>query len=132
MRLEEGEETTIVEVPVHLAINQCVIAAIKDQFKLVNKCMLHMMFRKLNLIMHLKALRVFYLAKEADITEAFCGQLFHDNQECTLKDNSLYFLNNCFDYAVNILRTSQEQSLFDKKVEDKSGTFLFKNIDLFA
>lgn len=86
-----------------------------------------MMFRKLNLMMHLKALRIFYLAKEADILEAFTSQLFHNNQECTLKDNSLYFLNNCFDYAINILRSSQEQSLFERKVEDASGAFLFKN-----
>jgi hypothetical protein len=97
----------MIEVPVHLAINQCVVSAIKDQFRLVNKCMLHMMYRKLNLLMHLKALKVFYLGGEADILESFASQLFHNNQECTLKDNSLYFLNNCFDYSVNILRQSQ-------------------------
>jgi hypothetical protein len=51
-----------INVPVHLALNQCVNQSIMDQFKVVNKCMLHMMYRKLNLLGHLKALKVFYLS----------------------------------------------------------------------
>jgi hypothetical protein len=35
-----------INVPVHLALNQCLVQSIKDQFKVVNKCMLHMMYRK--------------------------------------------------------------------------------------
>jgi hypothetical protein len=81
-----------------------VLSAVKDQFKVVNKCMLHMMYRKLNLFNHLKALKVFFMAGEADIMDAFASQLFYANQECTLKDNSLFFVNNCFDMALSTLR----------------------------
>ena len=66
--------------------------------------MLHMMYRKVNLFSHLKALRVFYLCEESDIMDAFANQLFHPNQECNVKENSLYFLNNCFEFAIGILR----------------------------
>ena len=66
-------------VPAHLAISQCVISAVKDQFKVVNKCMLHMMYRKLNLLGHLKALRLFYLSGQGDILEQFTEKLFHNN-----------------------------------------------------
>lgn len=59
---EDTVEKERIHVPVHLAINQCVIAMVKDQFKVVNKCMLHMMYRKLNLLRHLKALKVVYLS----------------------------------------------------------------------
>lgn len=76
---------------------------VKDQFMVVNKCMLHMMYRKLNLLRHLKALKVVYLSGQGDIMETFAQQLFHSNQECTLKDNSLFFFNNCFDFATKLL-----------------------------
>ena len=92
--IEDAMENERIHVPVHLAINQCVISTVKDQFKVVNRCMLHMMYRKLNLLRHLKALKVFYLSGQGDIMETFAQQLFHSNQECTLKDNSLYFFNN--------------------------------------
>ena len=62
-----------INVPVHLALNQCVISSIKDQFKVVNKCMLHMMYRKLNLLGHLKALKVFYLSGQGDILNHFAS-----------------------------------------------------------
>ena len=42
--------STKIEVPVHLAINQSIIAGVHMQSKLVNKCLLHMMYRKLNLM----------------------------------------------------------------------------------
>lgn len=63
------EET--INVPVHLALNQCVISSIKDQFKVVNKCMLHMMYRKRDLLGHLKALKIFYLSGQGDILNHF-------------------------------------------------------------
>jgi hypothetical protein len=100
---EDAVENERIHVPVHLAINQCVISTVKDQFKVVNRCMLHMMYRKLNLLRHLKALKVFYLSGQGDIMETFAQQLFHSNQECTLKDNSLYFFNNCFEFALKLL-----------------------------
>ena len=68
-----------INVPVHLALNQCVISSIKDQFKVVNKCMLHMMYRKLNLLAHLKSLKLFYLSGQGDIMDHFASLLFYMN-----------------------------------------------------
>lgn len=59
---KQGDHIGNVYVPVHLAMNQCVINAVKQQHKIVNKCMLHMMYRKLNLLNHLKALKMFYFS----------------------------------------------------------------------
>ena len=66
---EHAAKDELAYAPAHLAISQCVISAVKDQFKIVNKCMLHMMYRKLNLLGHLKALRLFYLSGQGDILE---------------------------------------------------------------
>lgn len=102
-----------INVPAHLAINQCVISTIKDQFKIVNKCMLHMMFRQQNLLNHLKALRVVFLSGQGDIVEQFASQLFHDNYECTLKQNSVFFLNNCFDLATKYVEKKTDDLFFN-------------------
>lgn len=44
------QESTKIQVPVHLAINQSIKTGVFMQSKLVNKCLLHMMYRKLNLM----------------------------------------------------------------------------------
>ena len=84
-----------------------------------------MMYRKLNLLNHLKAMRVFYLCGEADLTESFGSQLFHKNQECTLKDNSLFFLNSCFEMAISALRTNSKNN-------NTNSNLLFPMNSLFA
>ena len=76
--------------------------------------MLHMMYRRLNLFNHLKALKVFFLSAQGDIQSTFASQIFHDNAECTLKDNSLYFLNNSLEYS---LRQLEAQSLKSGKMQ---------------
>lgn len=89
-----------VDVPVHLAMNQCLINSIKQQFKIVNKCMLHMIYRKLNLLNHLKALKMFFFSGQGDVMESFAAQLFHNDADCTVKDNSIFFINNCYEFAL--------------------------------
>ena len=61
--------------------------------------MLHMIYRKSNFLNNLQALKMFYLGSRGDILDLFSSLLFHDNKECTLKDNSLLYVNNCFDEA---------------------------------
>ena len=56
-----------IEVPVHLAITQSVIMGIREQYKIVNRCILHMMYRKLNLLEHLKAMKMFFMSGNGDI-----------------------------------------------------------------
>lgn len=72
----------------------------------MNKCMLHMMYRKRDLLGHLKALKVFYLSGQGDILNHFASQLFHANQACGVKDNSLYFFNACYEEAVRAMQPS--------------------------
>jgi len=63
-----------------------------------------MMYRKLNLLTHLKALKLVYLSSQGDIADLFVSQVFNSNIECSLKDNTLYFFNNCFEYAVKTIQ----------------------------
>lgn len=50
------------QVPLVMAIQQSVISVIKDQHKLVNKCLLHLMYRSMNLMNHLEHLRMVFFA----------------------------------------------------------------------
>lgn len=67
-----------------------------------------MMYRKLNLLNHLKALKMFYFSGQGDVLEQFVSQLFHNDSECTLKDNSLFFISNCFE---NALKQTMQSSM---------------------
>ena len=80
MKPEENEATEgKIDVPVHLAINQCIVKQVKEQFKIVNKCMLHMIYRKSNFLNNLQALKMFYLGSRGDILDLFSSLIFHDN-----------------------------------------------------
>jgi len=93
--------------------------------------MLHMMYRKLNLFNHLKAMKVFFMAGEADLMEAFAAQLFHANQECTLKDNSLSFINNAFEFALTTLRQPAGSNKQEQRVKENHN-LLFSSTSMFA
>jgi hypothetical protein len=42
---------------------------------------------------------MFYLGSRGDILDLFSALLFNDNLDSTLKDNSLLYVNNCFEDA---------------------------------
>lgn len=44
-------------VPLPLALRQCVSDIVKEQYQVINKCLLHMIFRKLRLLQHLEAMK---------------------------------------------------------------------------
>jgi hypothetical protein len=58
-----------------------------------------MIYRKSNFLNNLQALKMFYLGSRGDILDLFSSLLFYDNRDSTLKDNSLLYVNNCFDEA---------------------------------
>ena len=61
--------------------------------------MLHMIYRKSNFLNNLQALKMFYLGYRGDVLDLFSSLIFNDNLDSTLKDNSLLYVNNCFEDA---------------------------------
>ncbi len=80
-------------VPVGLAIRQCTISVVKEQYKLINKCLIHMMFRKLQLMKHLEVLKGVFFCFKGDVISSYMQSLFNDDIESTIKENSLAFIN---------------------------------------
>ena len=72
-------EENMLEVPVTLAINQSVISIIHDQHKLVNKCLLHMMYRGMSLLKHLDYLKMVFLGSQGDVFSSFISAVFNDD-----------------------------------------------------
>lgn len=67
---------------------------------MINKCLLHMIFRKLRLLQHLEAMKQVFFFNAGDVLAIFMQAAFNDDIESTLKDNSLAFLNSQLDLAV--------------------------------
>lgn len=93
-------------MPVHLAINQSIIRGVQMQSKLVNKCLLHMMYRKLNLLQHLTAVKTVFMSGNGDIIEQFIGNLFADEHASQITNVSSDFINNALELSLR--RTTVE------------------------
>jgi hypothetical protein len=93
VRIGEGVKVSY-NVPLTLAVSQCIVSVVKEQHLLTNKCLIHLIFRRLRLLQHLDALLHLYFGHSGDILTLFLQSLFNDDVESTLKDNSLSFINN--------------------------------------
>lgn len=80
-------------VPLSLALNQCVFSVVLQQHALINKCLIHLTFRKLRLMTHLDALRSIYLFEAGDVLQSLMTGLLNDDLQSTFRDHSLAFLN---------------------------------------
>jgi len=67
------------QVPVTLALEQSVISFVKNQHKLVNKCVLHLMYRGMQLLKHLEYLKMVFLANQGDVFSSFLQSVFNDD-----------------------------------------------------
>ena len=58
----------------------------------------------------------------------FASLLFYTNQECTLRDNSLYFFNNCFEYAIKTggISMSSEENILSSNYQKYARNLEFK------
>lgn len=59
------------QVPIAMAIQQSVIGVIKDQHRLVNKCLLHLMHRSMHLMKHMEYMRMVFFGAQGDFLSAF-------------------------------------------------------------
>jgi len=62
-----------------MAIQQSVINVLKDQHKLVNKCLLHLMYRSMNIMKHMEHMRMVFFAGQGDFFSAFHQSAFHND-----------------------------------------------------
>ena len=67
------------QVPLVMAIQQSIVSVIKDQHKLVNKCLLHLMYRSMNLMNHLEHMRMVFFAGQGDFLSAFHLSTFNND-----------------------------------------------------
>ena len=102
------QAATRIEVPVHLAINQSIIAGVHAQSRLVNKCLLHLMYRKLSLVQHLAAVKAVFMSGNGDILEQFIGNLFAEDSQTHIAHVSNDIVNNALELS---LRRSAAKSI---------------------
>ena len=89
-------------VPLSLAVSQCIVSVVKDQYLIINKCLIHMIFRRLRLLAHLEALRHLFMFYAGDILSLFMSSTFNDDFDSSLKESSLSFVNNQFEMAIKM------------------------------
>lgn len=59
-----------------------------------------MMYRQQNLVTHLKALKLLYMSGQGDLISHFASLSFMNNKECSLRESTLFFINNNWEYAL--------------------------------
>ena len=89
-------------------INQSIIAGVHAQSRLVNKCLLHLMYRKLSLVQHLAAVKAVFMSGNGDILEQFIGNLFAENSQTHIAHVSNDIVNNALELS---LRRSAARSI---------------------
>ena len=70
------------------------------QAKIINKCMLHMMYRKINLVQHLKALKTFYMSGNGDFMEQLVDNLFGSSHLCMVPEVSSDYVNSQLEFSL--------------------------------
>jgi hypothetical protein len=93
------KDTLKYQVPIAMAIQQSVVSIIKDQHTLVNKCLLHLMYRSMHLLRHLEYMRMVFFSGQGDFISAFHQSVFNNDFQHTALESTLYFLNSKLEQA---------------------------------
>ncbi|CDW78602.1 lissencephaly type-1-like motif-containing protein [Stylonychia lemnae] len=123
LKIESENRVNAYSVPVSLALHQCVVTVVKDQYKLVNKCLIHLMFRRLNLFKHLEGLKQFFFCYQGDVISYFMASIFNDDSESTIKENTLSFINGQLDLAVRLSSSERALDINTQENKDLMGNF---------
>jgi hypothetical protein len=79
-----------------------VISVIKDQHMLVNKCLLHLMYRSMNLLKHMDYMRMVFFGGQGDFIHAFHLATFNSDFQQTVIEGTLSFLNSKLEQACHM------------------------------
>lgn len=97
-------------VPTNLALNQCISVPIQNQGRLVDKCVLHMLFRKLNVVRYLEELRKYMFGLKGDVITQFMQMIFRDDIESSVRETSLSYINNSFEIALKLASERESEA----------------------